>query len=220
MKETRMQYFTQKSNCQPAVFMIFIDYLEEERTIPSEYHMALLVSLTKEITKKKPQMINKLVFLYKDNVSCNNSFVTMKNCMNCTSATTVFSRFLPQRLPVPKPQRNTCRIWLQWIGGQNVLWKRHWREQCWCKSRTWQKKFICVCYYRVGNDVFDYWFVNSIIEKRIFILFLKGKICVILSQCIMCAEFRQHFAISIDDFVEFLFNSVYELVFYCGINVS
>ena len=36
--------------------ILFIDYLEKAKTINSEYYMALLMRLKKEIARKRPQM--------------------------------------------------------------------------------------------------------------------------------------------------------------------
>ena len=40
--------------------ILFIDYLEKERTINSEYYMVLLARLMEEIAKKRPQMKKKM----------------------------------------------------------------------------------------------------------------------------------------------------------------
>ena len=66
--------------------ILFIDYLEKGRTINSEYHMALLVHLKEEITKKmatnkeeKSALSPRQCTMSK--VDCNDG----KNYMNCTS---------------------------------------------------------------------------------------------------------------------------------------
>ena len=50
-------------------------YLEKGRTINSEYYIALLVRLKKEITKKRPQKKKKVVF-HQNNPPCQKSIVT------------------------------------------------------------------------------------------------------------------------------------------------
>jgi histone-lysine N-methyltransferase SETMAR len=57
--------------------ILFIDYLEKERTINSEYYIALLVNLKEEIAKKRPQMKKKKVFFHQDNAPCHKSIATM-----------------------------------------------------------------------------------------------------------------------------------------------
>ena len=57
--------------------ILFIDYLEKGRNINSEYYIALLVSLKKEIAKKRPQMKKKKVLFHQDNTPCHKSIATM-----------------------------------------------------------------------------------------------------------------------------------------------
>ena len=47
--------------------ILFINYLEKERTINNEYYIALLVHLKKEIAKKQPQMKKKKMLFHQDN---------------------------------------------------------------------------------------------------------------------------------------------------------
>ena len=58
----------------PSVFWdahgILFDYLEKGRTTNSEYYIALLVRLKREIAKKRPQMKKKKVFFHQDNAPC------------------------------------------------------------------------------------------------------------------------------------------------------
>ena len=56
--------------------ILFIDYLEKERTINSEYYIALLVHLKEEITKKWPQVKKKVIF-HQENAPCHKSIVRM-----------------------------------------------------------------------------------------------------------------------------------------------
>ena len=57
--------------------ILFIDYLEKERTINSKYYIALLMRLKEEIAKKRPQMEKKKVLFYQDNAPCHMSIATM-----------------------------------------------------------------------------------------------------------------------------------------------
>ena len=57
--------------------ILFIDYLEKERTINREYYIALLVHLKKEITKKQLQMNKKKVLFHQDNAPCHKTITTM-----------------------------------------------------------------------------------------------------------------------------------------------
>ena len=57
--------------------ILFIDYLEKERSINSKYYIALLVHLKKEIPKKWSQMKKKKVLFPEDNAPCHKSIATM-----------------------------------------------------------------------------------------------------------------------------------------------
>ena len=57
--------------------ILFVDYLEKGRTINSEYYMALLVHLRKEIAKKGSQMKEKKVLFHQNNALCHKPIVTM-----------------------------------------------------------------------------------------------------------------------------------------------
>ena len=57
--------------------ILFIDYLEKERALNSEYYMVLLVRLEKEIPKKRPQMKKKKVLFHQDNAPFYKSIATM-----------------------------------------------------------------------------------------------------------------------------------------------
>ena len=56
--------------------ILFINYLEKERTINNECYIALLVHLKKELTKKRPQMKKKKCSFTKK-MRCHKSIVTM-----------------------------------------------------------------------------------------------------------------------------------------------
>ena len=55
----------------------FIDYLEEGKTIHSDYYMALLDRLSAEIKKKRPYMQKKKVLFHQHNAPCHKSIKTM-----------------------------------------------------------------------------------------------------------------------------------------------
>ena len=57
--------------------IIFIDYIENRKTINSEYYVALLERLKTEIAKKRPHMKKKKVLFHQDNAPCHKSLVTM-----------------------------------------------------------------------------------------------------------------------------------------------
>ena len=59
--------------------ILFIDYLERERTINSEYYIALLMCLKDEIApqKKRLQMKKKKGLFHRDNVLCHKLITTM-----------------------------------------------------------------------------------------------------------------------------------------------
>ncbi|KAM8702599.1 hypothetical protein ACLKA7_001935 [Drosophila subpalustris] len=57
--------------------IIFIDYLQKEQTINSDYYMALLERLKDEIAKKRPHMAKKKVLFHQDNAPCHKSMKTM-----------------------------------------------------------------------------------------------------------------------------------------------
>ena len=64
--------------------ILFIDYLEKRRIINSEYHIALLVCLKEEITKKLPQMKKKKCSFTKTMHCVTSRLQRLKNYMNCT----------------------------------------------------------------------------------------------------------------------------------------
>ena len=57
--------------------ILFIDYLEEGKTITSDYYMALLDQLSAEIKKKLPHLQKKRVLFHQDNAPCHKSTKTM-----------------------------------------------------------------------------------------------------------------------------------------------
>lgn len=57
--------------------ILFIDYLEKNKTINSEYYMCLLDRLSAEIKKKRPHMQRKKVLFHQDNAPCHKSMKTM-----------------------------------------------------------------------------------------------------------------------------------------------
>ena len=97
-KQSKMQTSTGKvlaSVFWDAPGILFIDYLEKGRTINSKYHIALLMHLKEESSKKWPQKKKKKVLLHQNNALCHKSITTMTKYMNCTSiasAPTLFSR--------------------------------------------------------------------------------------------------------------------------------
>ena len=56
---------------------LFIDYLKEDKTINSDYCMALLNRLGTEIRKKRPHMQKQKVLFHQDNALCLKSMKTM-----------------------------------------------------------------------------------------------------------------------------------------------
>ena len=59
------------------LLLLFIEYLEKGKTINSEYYMALLDWLSKELKKKKcPQNVQKVLF-HQDNVLCQKSMIKL-----------------------------------------------------------------------------------------------------------------------------------------------
>ncbi|KAF7277768.1 hypothetical protein GWI33_009189 [Rhynchophorus ferrugineus] len=57
--------------------IIFIDYLEKERTINSDYYIALLDRLKDEIAEEQPHLKKKNLLLHQDNAPCHKSVKTM-----------------------------------------------------------------------------------------------------------------------------------------------
>ena len=57
--------------------ILVINHIEKGRTINSEYHIALLMRLNKEITKKWPQMKKKKVLFHQDNALCHKTITAM-----------------------------------------------------------------------------------------------------------------------------------------------
>ena len=64
--------------------ILFIDYLEKGRIINSEYYIALLVHLKKEISKKQPQMKKKKCSFTKTMHRVTSLAQRWQNYMNCT----------------------------------------------------------------------------------------------------------------------------------------
>ena len=115
MDETWIHYFTLESNWQSAgwrtadesrpkqtkmrtsadkvlasIFwnaqgILFLDYLEKGRTINSEYHIALLMHLMEETTKKLPQIKKKKCSFTKTMQCVTRRSQRWQNYMNCTS---------------------------------------------------------------------------------------------------------------------------------------
>ena len=84
-------------------FILFSDYLEKERTINSEYYIALLVRLKEEITKKRPQIKKKKEIFYQDNAPCQKSITTMEKLLE------LHSELLPQ--PSYSPDLSPSGYW-------------------------------------------------------------------------------------------------------------
>ena len=57
--------------------ILFINYLEQERTINSECYIALLVCLKEEIAKKLSQIRKKKVFFHQNKALCHKSIAMM-----------------------------------------------------------------------------------------------------------------------------------------------
>lgn len=57
--------------------IIFIDYLQKGQTINSDYYIALLDRLKKEIVTKRPHLKKKKVLFHQDNAPCHKSMKTM-----------------------------------------------------------------------------------------------------------------------------------------------
>ena len=57
--------------------IFFINYLEKERIISSEYYIVLVVRLKEEIAKNRQQLKNKKVIFQLDNAMCHKSIATM-----------------------------------------------------------------------------------------------------------------------------------------------
>ena len=85
--------------------ILFIDYLDKERTINSKYYIALLVHLNEEIAKKQPHMKKKCSF-----TKCHKSIAMMANLHELHFELLphpLFSRSKPDRLmAVCRPQKN------------------------------------------------------------------------------------------------------------------
>ena len=62
--------------------IIFIDYLEIERTVNGEYYASLLAQLGKEIRKKSFHLAKKKMHLHQDNACMHTCPVTMANKKN------------------------------------------------------------------------------------------------------------------------------------------
>ena len=57
--------------------LIYIDYLEKGKTTNSDYYIALLESLKKEIAEKMLHLKKKMVLFHQDNALCHKSMKTM-----------------------------------------------------------------------------------------------------------------------------------------------
>ena len=57
--------------------IIYIDYLQKGQTINSDYYIALLDRLKKEIALKRPHLARKKVLFHQDNAPCHKSMKTM-----------------------------------------------------------------------------------------------------------------------------------------------
>ena len=57
--------------------ILFIDYLEKDKTINSDYYIALLDRSSAEIKKKQPHMQTKKVLFHQGNAQCHMSMKTM-----------------------------------------------------------------------------------------------------------------------------------------------
>ncbi|GFU02053.1 putative DD34D transposase [Trichonephila clavipes] len=57
--------------------IILIDYLKKEKTINSDYYVALLERLKDEIAEKRPHLKKKKVLLHQDNAQCHKSMKSM-----------------------------------------------------------------------------------------------------------------------------------------------
>ena len=98
--------------------ILFIDYLEEGRTINSKYYIALLVRLKEEITKKTATNEEEKVLFHEVNALCHKSIRTMaklhKLDVKLLLHPTLFSRSGSQQLLVVcRPQKNPSEeeIW-------------------------------------------------------------------------------------------------------------
>lgn len=58
--------------------IIFIDFLEKEKAINSDYYIALLERLQDEIVERRPHLNKKKVLFHKDNAPCHQSMKTME----------------------------------------------------------------------------------------------------------------------------------------------
>ena len=57
--------------------ILFIDYLEKEKTINSDYYCALLNRLKEEITSKRPHLLKIKGIFWQDNAPAHKSIKTM-----------------------------------------------------------------------------------------------------------------------------------------------
>ena len=57
--------------------IIFIDYLQKEKTMNGEYYANLLQCSSDEIKKKQPHLVRKNVLFHEDNVPVHISVITM-----------------------------------------------------------------------------------------------------------------------------------------------
>ena len=113
-----------------ALGILLIDYLGKERTINSEYYIALLVRLKEEIAKKRPQMKKKKVLFQQDNAPCHKSIATMAK-LHELHFEMLCNRPIPQielqATTVCRAQKNAPgkEIWLWWrsdIGNWGIFW--------------------------------------------------------------------------------------------------
>lgn len=62
--------------------ILFIDYLENGRTINSEHYIQQLIRLKEEIAAKRPGMMRKKILFHQDNAPAHRSMATILNCPN------------------------------------------------------------------------------------------------------------------------------------------
>ena len=120
--------------------ILFIDHLEKERTINSEYYMALLERLKKEIAETRPQMKKRKMLFHQGNAPCHKSIATMAKLQELHSKLLLHPPYSPdpvnqyspasgcqQLLPVCRHKKNAPgeEIWLQWwrdCRNKSVFW--------------------------------------------------------------------------------------------------
>ena len=96
--------------------ILFIHYLEKEKTIISEYYMALFARLKENIAKNDPKWRRKKCSFTKTMQHRNNGKIA-RIALSIAYLSTVYSGSVSQRLlPVCRPIKNAPGkdIWLQW----------------------------------------------------------------------------------------------------------